>query len=114
MLTEVLPITPLFAYYLSRATCRARRAADRQTRQAASLRKLPALKTILINDHADSAAAAIFKTADHSPAAIHLHVGFRADDIGGERNHKNASRTQTHIGNHPEQHTVGGNVLGLD
>src|ERR1039457_940106 len=100
MLTEVLPITPLFAYYLSRATCRARRAADRQTRQAASLRKLPALKTILINDHADSAAAAIFKTADHSPAAIHLHVGFRADDIGGERKRKNDTRTYRHSGLH--------------
>src|ERR1035441_901607 len=96
MLTEVLPITPLFAYYLSRATCRARRTADRQTRQAASLRKLPALKTILIDDHADSAAAAIFKTADYSPAAIHLHIGFRADDIGGGGKRKNDSRTHPH------------------
>src|ERR1019366_8501790 len=115
MLTEVVPITPLFAYYLLRTSCRGsscRRPGDAASRVSTS--KLPALKTVLINDHADSAAATIFKTAYHSSAAIHLHVGFRADDIGGERNRKIDSRTYRHIGIHAEQHTVGGNVLGLD
>src|ERR1019366_6771989 len=98
------------AYYLSRSSCR--RPGDAASRVSTS--KLPALKTVLINDHADSAAATIFKTAYHSSAAIHLHGGFRADDIGGERNRKIDSRTYRHIGIHAEQHTVGGNVLGLD
>src|SRR5208282_4465403 len=73
------------AAHLSSFCCALPGAADLYT---AELQQLPALKTVLINDHPDSAPAAIFKTAYHSSAAIHLHVGFRADYIGGKRNRK--------------------------
>src|ERR1035437_5796088 len=112
MLTEVVPITPLFAYYLLRTSCRGsscRRPGDAASRVSTS--KLPALKTVLIDDHADSAAATIFKTAYHSSAAIHLHVSFRADDIGGERNRKIDSRTHKHNRIHAAHHPLGRDVF---
>src|SRR5208283_3106614 len=78
------------------------------------LHPLPAFETILVNDHTDSTPAAVFKTAYHSSAAIHLHVCFRADYIGGKRDRKIHGRTYRNIGIHAEQDSVGGNVLGLD
>src|SRR6202795_3247398 len=77
-------------------------------------RKLPALKTVFVNHHTDSAPAAIFKTAHHSSAAVDLHVGFCAHNIGGKRKRKIHRRTYRHIGIHAEQDAVGGNILGLD
>src|ERR1700694_923768 len=77
-------------------------------------RKLPALKTVLINHHTDSTTATIFKAAHHSSAAVDLHVGFCAHNIGGKRKRKIHRRTYRHIGIHAEQDAVGGNILGLD
>src|SRR6266404_7409132 len=48
-------------------------------------RKLPALKTVLVNHHSDYAPATIFKTAHHSAAAIRLHVGVVIDEYRFER-----------------------------
>src|ERR1700730_903635 len=76
-------------------------------------RKLPALKTVLVNHHTDSTPATVFKAAHHSSAAIHLHVHFCAHDIGGKRERKIDSRTDRHIRIHAEQDAVGGNVLRL-
>src|SRR3979411_2399435 len=50
VLTEVLPIRPLFAPYL----------------RGRAARKLPALKTVLVNHNTDSTPATIFKTAPHT------------------------------------------------
>src|SRR6266436_3692341 len=77
-------------------------------------RKLPALKTVLVNHHTHSAPATILKTAHYSSAAIHLHVGFCAHDISRKRKRKIDSRTDRHIGIHAEQDAVSGNVLSLD
>src|SRR4029077_8836867 len=44
-------------------------------------RKLSALKTVLVNHHADSTSATIFKTTHHSSTAIHLHVRFCAHNV---------------------------------
>src|SRR5438105_4730944 len=98
VLTEALPIRPLFRAYLRGRTAR----------------KLPALKTVLVNHHTNSAPATIFKTTHHSSAAIHLYIGFCAHDIGGKRKRKIHSRTYRHIGIHAEQDAIGGNVLRLD
>jgi len=95
---RVLPV----ASYLRGRTC------------SIELRKLSALKTVLVNHHTDSTPATIRKTAHHSSATIDLHVGFCAHDIGRKRECKIDSRTYRHIGIHAEQDTVGGNVLGLD
>src|SRR2546429_8252533 len=87
VLTEVLPIRPLFRAYLRGRTAR----------------KLPALKTVLVNHHTNSAPATIFKTTHHSSAAIHLHIGFCAHDIGGERKTKNNNPNHKHNRTHPAQ-----------
>src|SRR2546429_7326633 len=84
VLTEVLPIRPLFRAYLRGRTAR----------------KLPALKTVLVNHHTNSAPATIFKTTHHSSAAIHLHIGFCAHDIGGRRKRKNTHPTHKHTASH--------------
>src|ERR1700738_797958 len=63
-------------------------------------RKLPALKTVLVNHHTDSTPAPIFKTAPHPPAAIHLHIGSCAHHISGKRKRKVDSRTYRYIGIH--------------
>ena len=76
--------------------------------------QLPALKTVFVDDHADSAPAAIGKTAHHSPPAVHLYIGFRAHNIGGKRDRKIHRRTHRHIRIHAEQHSIGGNIFGFD
>src|SRR5580658_3596910 len=89
VLTEVLPIRPLFAFYLSSSNPRGLTAWPTGRRGKPRLYgKLPALKTVLVNDHADPTPATIRKTAHYSPTTIDLHVGFGAHDIGGERKRK--------------------------
>src|SRR5258706_6809211 len=78
-----------------------------------SARKLSALKTVLVNHHTDSTPATILKTTHYSPAAIHLHVGFCAHDIGGKRKRKNDRPTHRHVGIHAEQDATCGKNLGL-
>src|ERR1039457_7038023 len=98
-LTEVLPIRPLF----SRTCCR-----ELPTQPTGSRGKprhydrLLALKTVLVNNHADSPPATIGKAAHHSPAAIHLYIGCRAHNISGKRDRKIDRRPHRHIGVHAE------------
>ena len=88
--SKVLPIRPLFAPYPLRPT--ARRLPRRSKNTASHIflvlanytAQLLALKTVLVNDDANAAPAAIVKTAHHSPTTIHLYIGFRAHNISGK------------------------------
>src|ERR1700733_2184888 len=120
MLTEVLLIRPLFAPHQTRPASPSRMVTGALPRSPYATSRAPAspnllsFEPILVDHHTDAAPAAIGKAANHSSAAVHLHIGFRAHNISRKRNRKINCGTNRYIRIHAEQDSVGGYVLSLD
>src|SRR6185369_4524303 len=73
----------------------------------------PALKVILVDDHAHTATATVFKTSHYTSATIELHVCGRAHHVGGQRDREVDHGTDRHVGVDLKHHTVGRDVFRL-